>query len=248
MVTTGVPPSRPLSWLAPHLRGHLFLFDPPPAPAIDDAAGVRLLLIVLLLEVVLGPRLGSLAWLGVRLPPAWMRIPVMLAAALLLTRRFAGVPLAAIGLRRCRDWTLTETSWFFQMLPVGILAFSLALDVRWVVALAEPSVTLRVVPVVATSLLWGVYQEVVYRGLLQTALVRRWGAPAGILASNALYTLGPLHAYYFVRGTASLPMLAAIFAIGLVFAVIYRRSGNLWIVAIFHGMGNAFTLGAVGPR
>jgi len=36
-----------------------------------------------------------------------------------------------------------------------------------------------------------------------------------------------------------------IFAIGLFFGVLFRRSGNLWIVGIFHGLGDWY-IGGVG--
>jgi hypothetical protein len=39
-------------------------------------------------------------------------------------------------------------------------------------------------------------------------------------------------------------MLAAIFAIGLFFAVRFHRSGNPWNVATFHRLGSAFILSA----
>jgi membrane protease YdiL (CAAX protease family) len=35
-------------------------------------------------------------------------------------------------------------------------------------------------------------------------------------------------------------MFASIFAIGLFFGVLFNRSGNLWIVAVLHGIGNAY--------
>jgi membrane protease YdiL (CAAX protease family) len=35
-------------------------------------------------------------------------------------------------------------------------------------------------------------------------------------------------------------MFASIFAIGLFFGVLFKRSGNLWIVAVIHGIGNAY--------
>lgn len=41
-------------------------------------------------------------------------------------------------------------------------------------------------------------------------------------------------------------MFAAIFAIELFFGVSYLRSGNLWIVAIFHAIGNAYIVSSVG--
>jgi membrane protease YdiL (CAAX protease family) len=40
-------------------------------------------------------------------------------------------------------------------------------------------------------------------------------------------------------------MFAGIFAIGLLFAALYWRSGNLWIVAIMHAVGNAYIVSAV---
>ena len=42
-------------------------------------------------------------------------------------------------------------------------------------------------------------------------------------------------------------MYAAIFAIGLYFALVFHRSGNLWIVAIMHAIGNAYIVGSLAP-
>jgi membrane protease YdiL (CAAX protease family) len=72
------------------------------------------------------------------------------------------------------------------------------------------------------------------------------GAVAGIVIGNLLYTFGPLHFYYFFQVPVPVAMLAAIFAIGLFFAIVFHRSGNLWIVAVFHGLGGAFILSASG--
>ena len=80
-------------------------------------------------------------------------------------------------------------------------------------------------------------------GILQTELVRRWGPLRGILVSNSLYTFGPLHFYHFSHTHSALPMFAGIFAIGLFFGVLFRSSGNLWMVAIFHGIGNSYIEG-----
>ncbi|MGQ0764184.1 MAG: CPBP family glutamic-type intramembrane protease [Gemmatimonadota bacterium] len=80
-------------------------------------------------------------------------------------------------------------------------------------------------------------------------IVRRWGAPVGILATNVLYTFGPLHWRYFAS-TASFawPMFASIFIIGFCFGVTYVRSGNLWIVGIFHAIVNAYIVSALGAK
>ena len=73
------------------------------------------------------------------------------------------------------------------------------------------------------DLFFGFYQELVYRGMVQLEVVRRLGAPIGILVANVLYTFGPLHWYYFAsRASLAVPMFASIFAIGLFFGVVYR--------------------------
>ena len=43
-------------------------------------------------------------------------------------------------------------------------------------------------------------------------------------------------------------MFAAIFAIGLLFAVVFHHSGNLWIVATMHVFGNAYAVGTAGSE
>lgn len=97
-------------------------------------------------------------------------------------------------------------------------------------------------------LCFGFYQELVYRGMMQLELVRRWGAPIGILFTNVLYTFGPLHWHSFAsRASIAGPMFASVFAIGLFFGILYWRSRNLWIVAIFHAIGNAYIVWSVGP-
>ncbi len=95
--------------------------------------------------------------------------------------------------------------------------------------------------------LFGFYQELVYRGMVQLELVRRFGSVAGIVAANVLYTFGPLHSYYFAsRASLALPMFLSIFVIGLLFGVLFRRSGNLWIVAVMHAIGNSYMVGSLG--
>jgi len=222
-----------------HWKGHLLLFDATPTPTSDAPAGLRLLLIFVALEGVLGPRLSMLHWLGLPLPPSWLRIPILLGLTLLAVRFVAGLKLIQIGFRPWREWSGTEKSYFVQVFVVANVVFSLVFADR------RPTPTMLAEPaVVLASFTWGFHQEVVYRGILQTELVRRWGSTWGILVSNALFTFGPLHFYHFARGVSALPMFAGIFVLGLFFAALFRRSGNLWMVAIFHGLGCAYILGS----
>ncbi len=231
--------------LGTHLRGHVFLFQPKPAPTYDSSSGLRLLLIFFLLEVVIGPRLSLFSLLGLPLPPSWLVIPILLAIALLLIGSFARLKLSHIGLYPWRDWTTIEKSYFIQVFLLANLIFTLLFAKRLQSVLAESSTWGSASLVLLTYFVWGFYQEVVYRGILQTELVRRWGSVPGILVSNILYTFGPLHFYHFFDGplAETIPMFASIFAIGLFFAVIFRRSGNLGMVGIFHGLGDLYITG-----
>ena len=113
---------------------------------------------------------------------------------------------------------------------------------------AQPSVLSIVGSAFVPYLFYGFYQEVVYRGILQSELVRRWGALAGILVSNLLFTFGPLHWHYLSSpASRAVPLYAATFAIGLFFGLLFWRSGNLWMVAVSHGIGNAYIVGSSGP-
>jgi membrane protease YdiL (CAAX protease family) len=167
----------------------------------------------------------------------------LLGLALLLVRFVAGLKLSEIGLYPWREWSATEKSYFVQVFLIANLVFSVLFADRLRVILAEPHLLRRVGTVFLPYLLWGFYQEVVYRGILQTELVRRWGPLRGILVSNSLYTFGPLHFYHFSHTHPALPMFVGIFAIGLFFGVLFAMSGNLWMVAIFHGVGNSYIEG-----
>jgi membrane protease YdiL (CAAX protease family) len=233
---------RPLG-LNVHWRGHAFLFEKKPPPTYGATGGLRLLLIFITLEGIIGPRLSLLNWLRLPLPPVWLRVPIQLGVALLLVRFVARLKLSEIGLYRWREWSAAEKSYFVQVLVIANVIFSVVFADRLLAILAEPHLLTRVGTVFFPYLLWGFYQEVVYRGILQTALVRRWGPWRGILVSNLLYTFGPLHFYHFSHTHPALPMFAGIFAIGLFFGGLFWRSGNLWMVAIFHGIGNAYIEG-----
>lgn len=229
-----------------HWRGHIFRFGANSAPTHDPSAGLRLLLIVFLLEAVIGPRLWLSSLLGLPLPPSWLRVPLLLGAALMLARLFARVSFSQIGLYRWREWSSIEKSYFVQTLFIANVVFIVLFIDRLRAIAAEPSLWDRVGLVVATSFLWGWYQEVVYRGMLQTELVRRTGNLCGILVANVLFTFGPLHFYHFYEPSPA-PMFAGIFVIGLFFAVLFLRSGNLWMVGIFHGLGESYILGTLKP-
>ena len=230
---------RSESWA--HLRGHVLLFDHQPGPRFDASAGLRLLITAVVLEAV---RLGILKWFYPPVP-LLVLIPFFLGAALLGISLVARVRFSQLGFRPWREWTLTEKSYFLQVLVIANVVFPLVFAARLKAILNQPNALSIVATVFVPYLFYGFYQEVVYRGLLQSELVRRWGALPGIVVANVLYTFGPLHWNHF--SPLNVPMFASIFAIGLFFGILFHRSGNLWIVAIIYGIGTP-TLSPVSDR
>lgn len=229
--------------LGPFLRGHLLLFDQREAPIYSPGTGLRLLVIFVLLELVVGPRASLVSWLGLASPPAWLRIPVLLAASVLAARLWAKASFSDIGFLRWREWTATEKLYFAQVVVIacGVL---IALYSRQLTPLqARSGLWPAVAAIAAVELLWGFYQEVNYRGILQTELARRFGPLWGCLAANVLFTFGPLHFYHLTARQSwvtTAVTLASTFGIGLVFAFIFHRTRNIWLVGILHGIGNAY--------
>jgi membrane protease YdiL (CAAX protease family) len=220
-----------------HWRGHVLLFDKLPESRFGGSSGTRLLLIAVGLEAL---RLPVFAWLRPT-APLWSVVPVLLACALLMVRVVAGMRLSQIGLYPWRDWNAIEKSYFIQLLVLANTVFPLVFAARLRGITGQPSALSTLLTVFVPYLFFGFYQEVVYRGMLQSELVRRFGPVVGIVVANALYTFGPLHWYYFSsKSSVAVPMFAAIFAIGLFFGLLFRRSGNLWIVAVIHAIGNAY--------
>jgi len=244
MAESDSPASSPPEGLIVHLQGHVLLFDQKPAPPYEASAGLRLLFVAVVLEAA---RLGVVRWFYPKVP-LLILLPLLLGCALLAVRFGAGLRLSQIGFKPWRQWNAIEKSYFVQVLLIANVVFSLVFATRLRRIFAQPNSLEVVATVFVPYLFFGFYQEVVYRGMLQSELVRRCGAFIGILAANVLYTFGPLHSYYFAsRSSLALPMFAAIFAIGLFFGILFRRTGNLWIVAVLHGIGNAYIVGSIGP-
>lgn len=234
------------SQIRPFWRGQIFLFDKPQATTSSSPQGSKLLLIFLFLEVIVRPlSIAGARWLSLTDRHWWvlgqMTLLTMLVFWLVLS--FAQVRLSQLGLYSWRHWSKIEKLYFLQILPISIIVFSFfvfpSLKALW----ARPNLWEIGLFIFVPQMMWGFYQEFLYRGILQTELVRRWGTFRGIVVSNLIFTFGPLHAYHFLtaRGNPShLWIFAGVFGIGLLFAILFQRSGNLWIIGIMHGLGDWF--------
>jgi uncharacterized protein len=227
------------------LAGHVLLFEKRPTTDFNASAGMRLLAIAIVVETL---RLAAARALYPAVPLVIL-VLLFLVCALLLVRFVAGLRFRQIGLYPWRQWTAVEKSYFIQLIVLANVVFPFVFASKLRLIWAQPAAPAIIWNGFVPYLFFGFYQEVVYRGMVQSELVRRWGAIAGILVANILYTFGPLHwNYFWSRSAVAVPMFAAIFAIGLFFGVLFRRSGNLWIVAVIHGIGNAYIVGSLAKH
>ena len=226
--------------------GHFLQFEPKPRSDYDSGTGLRLLLIFITMEIILGPRFALATWLGIPVPEAAIRVPLLLLLAFVLIRFLGKINVSQLGLYSWKHWSSTERWYFIQVLILANVIFGTLLFSKLNIIWTHPAMWGTAAGVLIVQLLWGFYQELIYRGVLQTELVRRWGTWTGILISNIIFTFGPLHLYHFRTAAENPPhawIFAAIFAIGLFFGVLFQRSGNLWMIGIFHGIGDLYLTG-----
>jgi membrane protease YdiL (CAAX protease family) len=231
--------NRLRSLLVDSACAHVLRFEAPLAPAYGAEVGRRMLVafaaVGLGLFCVLRFALDRAGSRGA--PGASVFVAALLAAFGATQRWFVRAPLADVGLRSFADWTRRERVYFLQVVPLASVAFAFLFREHLRALVHEHGVLGFALFSVLTGLAWGITQELLYRGWLQTELTRRLGAWPGLWIANLVFTFGPLHfEHLFARGGPRWGVLAAVFGIGWFFGLVYTRSGNLWIPAVLHGL------------
>ena len=189
---TSVPRKR--GGLSVHVRGHFLLFDKRSARLYDTSTGVRLLLIAVVVEAL---RLVVVRWLHPALP-LLILVVFLLAFALLLVRFAAPTEVFADRTISVAQVDSGREILFCSTPGDREHRFSIRFREPTAADLGSAFGTDHGVEPLYPYLFFGFYQEVIYRGILQSELVRRWGTFIGILIANTLYTFGPLHWNYFL--------------------------------------------------
>jgi len=219
---------------------HAMKFTAPLSPAYGNAFGNRILLafVIVGIGIFLCLRFALQLTELSGIPEANFCFVISLLAAFLITQNnFIKLPTSDIGLRTLAKWTRRERLYLFQVLPLAALVFAVLFREHLFKLVEQHGVFRFMLFTVFTGVLWGFIQELMYRGWLQTELTRRFGPLLGILASNLIFTVGPLHLNLFTGSDGpQWNVIAAVFGIGLFFGVLYQRSGNLWIPALLHGL------------
>ena len=139
-------------------------------------------------------------------------------AACGICRDAAGVHHACRWLSRARvDSPISkqrERLYFFEVVPLATVVFAIVFHAHLLRLLEQHGFAGFLLFSVLTGLLWGMVQEFLYRGWLQTELTRRFGALIGLLAANVAFTFGPLRiSYHTEPGGVRWGSLAAVFGI-----------------------------------
>lgn len=96
---------------------------------------------------------------------------------------------------------------------------------------------LAVITVVMIAFI-GLVEELLYRGVLQGALVDRIGTWPGIVLASSIF--GLMHAGYHIPEE-----LLFAGSIGFIFGVIYHRTNSLALITIMHGLLNVFLFAVI---
>lgn len=137
---------------------------------------------------------------------------------------------------------LTARYWFLQLL-FGLVGIGLGY-VEYLILRPEPlasEFTLRSIwfPAFILVVFTGFLEEIIFRGLMQTAFAPKLGRWVGIVLISTLFAV--LHLGYH-----SLLDVVFVFAVAMLFAAVTEWTGSIWGVSIAHGLTNV-TLFLVFP-
>ena len=151
--------------------------------------------------------------------------------------RIGKTKLSQIGIYSWQNWNKKNKWIFFIVTPIVLMIFSFTFFSK-IEVLINHSVPFKIgFVVLLREFFYGFYQEFLYRGILQTELVKRWGVWIGITISNLVFTFGPEHFHFY---KSNLVGFAFIFCLGLLFSFLFYRFKNLITIGIWHGIGNIF--------
>lgn len=96
---------------------------------------------------------------------------------------------------------------------------------------------------VLSMLLVGIVEEIIFRGFLFRALLKRNSASAAIIISSLSFGMG--HLINLLTGQGGIDSLIQVILAcswGYLFSAVFYVSGSLWICMLAHGLINAFSM------
>lgn len=106
----------------------------------------------------------------------------------------------------------------------------------------EPTFYLVLIPFMI--LIVGPFEELLYRGIIQTRLTNSFSRPTAIVLASFIFV--PIHLTAYSAGGASLVQVlaafGALFAGSVIYGALYEWTENLTVVALAHGLTNSVQL------
>lgn len=90
----------------------------------------------------------------------------------------------------------------------------------------------------------GIVEEIIFRGVLMTALERRWNKYAAVIIPSVIFALSHLIGAD-LDFISIFQLLAAGTIVGIMFSFITYESGNIWNSAIVHSLWNIIIVGGI---
>lgn len=132
-------------------------------------------------------------------------------------------------------------------MPLLVCCFMMLVPGKWVLRHDFPDgylISLVTGAVLWTGLAVGIVEEAVFRGVIMTALEKRWNRKAAILAPSMIF--GLLHV---IGNKLDLLSILQLFvggtAVGVLFSLVTFESGTIWSSALMHGIWNMVMVGGV---
>lgn len=217
--------------------------------------GLALLSLVILAAAQLAAiGIGQLAWTVTRLPALGNGISAVLYPVFALLGLWA---LCRFGLKEslgaCRIAPFRlRPVWCVSafLLPGLVCGTYLLLPGTWVQAQDPPGVGVMVTSgILFMGFAAAIVEEAVFRGVIMTALERRWGRAAAVLLPSVLF--GGVHIIGSDLSPLSmLQLVLAGTAVGVLFSLVALESGNIWNGALIHAVWNSALLCLlhIGPQ
>lgn len=228
--------------ISTYFKGHIFLLEKIQYQ-YDKKYQTKILIFFVLMGFILIPAIQYL-YQFLNLEQSYLEnllISISLAVVFaILMKLLLNSDYRILRLHSWKIWPKVQKYYFVQVVIIASILFAILFNQHIEKLIQSYSGVANFIFYSALpGFIWGILQEFTYRGLLQNELVRRFGSVTGIVIANLVFTFGPLHFYYFNLGSnnpVEWTVFITIFSIGLLFGIIYHRSGNLWLPAIFHAI------------
>lgn len=175
---------------------------------------------------------------------------VLYVALALLCAHFISSKLMKTSLASCRapGKPSVKAVWAAAavLLPVFVIFLAARTPGSWSVTAMSPEMLSYTIvdAVVYYGLAAGIVEEVVFRGIIMTALERRWNKAVAVVVPSVIFALSHVIGAE-LDFLSFLQLLAAGSLVGVLFSFVTYASGSVWNSALMHCVWNILMVGGI---